>query len=208
MNLSSNHIMTMFLTFTLAGCVSHPLKQDSFRQAQWETKVQIKDLRENKNRSLAIDVYAIKNDRARLEVTAFLGFQVASLVMSSSEISYAVYPEKKFYFGKNSETAFQNVLKFPLHPMNLINIAFDEPIRGAGWSCARDAAGAIESCENQRKQLKALWAARKDGAKKVLITGPQFEMQWYFYPPKTEVQFKSDLFTLKQPNGFKAIQIN
>lgn len=203
-----NAFFMIVLTLFLSGCVTKTVKEGSFQKAQWETKALIKNQKENKTQSLNIDIFAIKNERARFEITALLGFQVASLVMSPSEISYAVYPQKAFYYGRNSERAFVNVIGMPLHPMNLTNIAFDEPVRGPGWKCGLDPAGLIYQCENLAKKTRVEWLDRKEGQKKVVITAPQFEMQWLFSSPKTEVQFKSDLFTLRQPQGFKAIQLN
>ena len=168
----------------------------------------IRDLQKNKTQSVSIDILALKNDRARFEITALLGFKVASLVMSQKEISYALYPQKVFYFGRNSETAFAKVLDLPLHPMNLTNIAFDEPVRGPGWKCQLDMAGMISTCQNAARNIVVEWTDRVDGRKKVLIKSPEFEMQWAFMAPQTEVQFKNETFTLVQPQGFKAVQIN
>ncbi|MFV8256753.1 hypothetical protein ACNQKP_03045 [Bdellovibrio bacteriovorus] len=196
------------LTLFLSGCVTKTVKEGAFQKAQWETKALIKNQKENKTQSLNIDIFAIKNERARFEITALLGFQVASVVMSPTEISYAVYPQKTFFYGRNTERAFANVIGMPLHPMNLANIAFDEPVRGPGWKCGLDPAGLIYQCENIAKQTRVEWLDRKEGQKKVVITAPQFEMQWHFEAPKTEVQFKPELFTLRQPQGFKAIQLN
>ncbi|MFS4458744.1 hypothetical protein [Bdellovibrio sp. HCB2-146] len=198
----------MFFCLTLVGCASKSVREGAYQKAQWETKAMVKDFRQNKTQSLNIDIYAIKNERARFEITALLGFQVASLVMSPQEISYIIYPQKKFFSGRNSERAVENMIGLPLHPMNLTAIAFDEPVRGRGWACAVDGQGWIASCENKERSMVVHWLNRSEGAKKVVITAPQFEMQWQFEAPQTEVQFKSELFTLKQPEGFKAIQIN
>lgn len=208
MNNSIKYFLTLFLTFSVSACVTKTVKEGAFQKAQWETKALIKDQRENKTQSLNIDIFAIKNERARFEITALLGFQVASLVMSPSEISYIIYPQKTFFYGRNSERAFTRMIDLTLHPMNLANIAFDEPVRGPGWKCGLDATGSISHCENIQRGMRVTWGERVEGKKKVVITAPQFEMQWQFYAPQTEVQFKNDLFTLKQPSGFKAIQIN
>lgn len=193
--------------FLLSSCVSKPIAQvDGLYKAQWETKALIKNLSDDKTRSLNIDIYAIRNERARFEISGLLGFQVASLVMSPTEISYILHTQKTFYYGKNSEKAFKHLIDLPLHPMNLAKIAFDEPIQGPGWKCDY-ADMKISQCENSQNQIRVLWADRKDGQKKVLISAPHFEMKWQFVSTKTEVQFKPELFTLKQPSGFKAIQI-
>lgn len=208
MNKRINAFLLIVLTVGLFGCVTKTVREGAYQKAQWETKALIKDEKHNKTQSLNIDIYAIKNDRARLEISALLGFQVASLVMSSSEITYAIYPQKSFYYGRNSERAFARMIDLPLHPMNLMNIAFEEPVRGSGWKCGLDSSGFLSQCENKSRALQIVWSDRQEGKKKVVITAPQFEMQWQFSAPQTEVQFKSELFTLKQPAGFKAIQIN
>lgn len=195
--------------FLFVGCVTKPVKKEgTFPKAEWETKALIKNLRENKTQSLSIDIYAIKDRQLRLEIAALMGFQVASLVMNPQEISYVLYSRKTFYQGHNSERAFAHVLNLPLHPMNLTKIAFDEPVEGPGWLCSFDTLGLPSQCENIQKEIRVVWSDRNQGQKKVSIAAPQFEMQWQFSSPKTEVQFKEDLFILKQPPGFKAIQIN
>jgi hypothetical protein len=202
-------LLGLIFCFTAIGCATKTvLREGAFQKAQWETKAMVKDLRQNKNQSLTIDIYAIKNERARFEITALLGYQVASLVMSPQEISYIIYPQKKFFYGKNSERAVQQMIGLPLHPMNLTSIAFDEPVRGRGWQCNIDGQGLIASCENKERAIVVQWLNRSEGSKKVVITAPQFEMQWQFDAPQTEVQFKNELFTLRQPEGFKAIQLN
>lgn len=204
-----NLILILSLGFSgLIGCASKTIQSGSFQKAQWESKALIKDSKQNKNQSVSIDILAIKNDRARFEISALLGIRVASIVMSQREISYALYQQKLFYYGRNSETAFARVLDLPLHPMNLSNIAFDEPIRGVGWKCQLDATGMISACENPGRKLNVQWTERNQGGKKVVINAPDFEMIWIFEAPQTEVQFKNETFTLVQPQGFKAVQIN
>ncbi|MNL04154.1 hypothetical protein D3C87_1247160 [compost metagenome] len=203
-------LLGLIFWFTAMGCATKTVvvREGAFEKAQWETKAMVKDLRQNKNQSLTIDIFAIKNERARFEVTALLGYQVASLVMSAQEISYINYPQKKFFYGKNSERVIQQMIGLPLHPMNLTSIAFDEPVRGRGWQCNVDGQGLIASCENKERAMVVQWLSRSEGSKKVVITAPQFEMQWHFKAPQTEVQFKNELFTLRQPEGFKPIQLN
>ena len=92
--------------------------------------------------------------------------------------------------------------------MSLANIAFEQPIRGSGWKCTEKTGGLIEKCENISHGYAVTWKDRSEGQKVVLITAPQFEMVWKFKSLRTEVQFKNEIFTLKQPEGFKAVQIN
>ncbi|QDK43844.1 hypothetical protein DOM22_01035 [Bdellovibrio sp. ZAP7] len=192
----------------LNACATKPVVEGPLQQAEWETKALIRDMKENKSNSVSIDMMAVKNQRVRLDITAVMGFQVASLVMSPKEIAYAIYPRKEFYYGKNSEKSVERIIGLSLHPMNLANIAFDEPVRGPGWTCEQDSSRILSKCENKQRSIRVEWKDRTEGKKKVVITAPQFEMQWLFKAPQTEVQFKPETFTLKQPDGFKAIQIN
>lgn len=192
----------------MSACATKPVIEAPLQQAEWETKALIRDMKENKSNSVSIDMMAVKNQRVRLDITALMGFQVASLVMSPKEIAYAIYPRKEFYYGKNSEKSIERIIGLSLHPMNLANIAFDEPVRGPGWACEHDSSQILSKCENKQRSIRVEWKDRTEGKKKVVITAPQFEMQWLFKAPQTEVQFKPETFTLKQPDGFKAIQIN
>lgn len=204
-----NLFLALALPLIFSACATKPLKTEGLQNAQWESKALIRDLKANKTQSVNIDVLAVRKDRARFEITALLGFQVASVVMTNNDMAYIIYPQKTFSYGKASEAAFSKLLNLPLHPMNLSNIAFEDPIQGPGWRCFRDVnTGLISSCENKERMLSVEWLERNKGSKKVLIKAPQFEMQWHFDPPQTDVQFKSETFSLKQPNGFKAVQIN
>ncbi|UYL10369.1 hypothetical protein B9G69_007220 [Bdellovibrio sp. SKB1291214] len=193
----------------LKACASKQVHEGPLQQAEWDTKAMIRDMKENKTQTVSIDLMAVKNQRVRLDVTAMMGFNVASLVMSPKEIAYAIYPKKEFYYGKNSEKSIERIMGLSLHPMNLANIAFEEPVRGPGWICEQDNLKVLSKCENRQRSIRVEWKDRTpEGQKKVVITAPQLEMQWLFKPPQTEVQFKAETFTLKQPDGFKAIQIN
>lgn len=203
-------IIFNFLQF---GCVTQKVIETSkmgigVNSAQWETQAVIKNLSENKNSKVDIDIFAIKNDRARFEISAILGFQVASLVTAPKSVTYINYAEKKYFFSNNSSKNIETALNIPINLSNLSFIAFEQPISGPGWKCYEEPNGILSKCENISKALSVSWMERRQGTKKVVLTAPQFEMQWFFKSPKTNVQFKSDIFSLKQPNGFKAIQIN
>lgn len=207
--MKSNYFLLFFLTVLFTGCVTKPVAPvGAYENAQWESKALIKNLRENKNQSVSIDILAAKDQSMRMEVTALMGYQVASVVVNPAEVSYINYPQKVFYSGANTENAIARVLNLSLHPLNLSKIAFEQPLSGTGWKCSLDTMGLISHCDNLQKKISVKWSDRNQGQKKVTITAPQFEMLWHFEAPQTKVEFKEGLFTLKQPQGFKAIQIN
>ncbi len=92
--------------------------------------------------------------------------------MSPSEILYVIYPQKAFFYGRNSERAFSRMIDLTLHPMNLANIAFDEPVRGPGWKCGLDTAGLLSQCENLQKGNSCCVVGSQRGKKESHYYGP------------------------------------
>ncbi|RYZ85088.1 MAG: hypothetical protein EOP06_16865 [Proteobacteria bacterium] len=195
----------------LASCATQPKPMISGKEiskAQWETKAVVRDLKANKSHSLSIDVLADYPQNFRMEVSALMGVQVASLVLSDQNIKYVLYHQKRAYEGKATEASFLPLMNVPLHPVNFMNVALDKPMQGSGWSCARGADKMVSECQQEARGIKVQWSDRTvEGQKKVLITGPTFEMRWLFKPPQTDVQFKEQTFRLEAPAEFKSIQL-
>lgn len=191
------------------SCTSAPKKEvpmGAIVQARWETKLRVKDLKKEKTNSVSVDVLGKRGGPFRMEASAILGYPVASYVMDQSGFKCAVYPEKKFYEGNLSEEALQPLLKVPMSPVVLRQIAFDEPLSGSVWKCAKGADGHVESCVSAASQTKVAW--KREGANRsVRIEAPGFEMDWVFGLPQTDVQFKEGTFHLEAPQGFKVIRL-
>ncbi len=205
-------IFLLVISVYLASCATQPPKElpagAGSGRAQWETKAVVNDLKANKSHTLDIDVLAQYPKSFRMEVSALLGAHVASLVLNGQEVKYALFTQKKFFQGKASEASFLPLMNIPLHPANFMNLAYDRPLRGSGWVCTNSAAGKVAECAQESRGLKVVWSDRTpEGQKKVLITGPAFEMRWLFKPPQTEVQFKDETFRLEAPDEFKTIQL-
>jgi hypothetical protein len=197
----------------LISCGTHPVKPPSvpgalLQKAQWETKAVIRDLKANKSHSVDIDILGDYPGKLRMEVSALMGVQMASLALVDEEIRYAIYPKKQFFQGKANEGSFLPLMNVPLHPRNFMSIAYDVPMRGAGWVCTKGTGNLLSECNQAGRGIKVQWSERTpEGQKKVLITGPTFEMRWLFRPPQTEVQFKDETFLLEAPSEFKIIQL-
>lgn len=196
----------------LVSCGTSPKKASlpagAIREAQWETKAVVRDLKANKTHSVDIDILADYPERLRMEVSALMGMQVASLALNQEDIQYVVYTQKKSFSGKANEGSFMPLMNIPLHPRNFMSVAFDTPITGPGWACMNGSDNLVSECSQAARKIKVQWSDRTaEGQKKVLIAGPTFEMRWLFRPPKTEVQFKDDTFRLEAPAEFKTIQL-
>ena len=97
-------------------------------QALWETKAQIRQIKENRVHNLSIDAFAIKNNKLRLEVSAALGIKVASVVIDREKVQAIIPSEKKFYTGVASQEVLTRALKLPIHPNIFYAMIFDQEI--------------------------------------------------------------------------------
>lgn len=190
--------------FVLASCASAPKAPVSLTgvdKARWETKIKVKDLKTEKTQSVSLDLLGEKNGRLRMEATALMGFPVASYVLAGGEFRCAVYNQKRYYAGPASAESMRTLLKVDLSPGLFRDVAFEQ--EPAGWTCRKDAVG-VQACT--KGDLAVTWE-RMAGGKKVHIASPQFEIDWVFGAPKTEVQFKQDSFHLEPPQGFQIIRL-
>jgi len=204
-----NGILLFIGMMALTACQSRQTAPTThFQKAKWETIAQINDLKRNKNHRVSIDVLAIKNEKMRMEVTATLGYQVASVLINREGFKAAVYPQKKFYQGNLSDRAFSDALNMPVSPRALFAIAFDEPITGQGWSCEKDAESMPKKCVQANSQIQVEWTKKNDGTKLVKITSPRIEMSWFFKNPELNFEEKPELFNLNVPNGYQVISTN
>jgi hypothetical protein len=193
------------------GCQSAPKKGEMFTPAaptvKWETKAQLKDFKQNKTDNLSIDIVAIQDSHARLEVAATMGYPVASIVTSPKQMRMAVYTQKKFFWGPNNENALKPALGISIDPKIFHNIIFDTPIKG--WTCENNQAGQVSVCKKSSPsgEMVVAWPERKDGSKRVIIRAPQFEMQWLFKSHNVVSQLAKETFQLEPPKGYKVISL-
>lgn len=199
-----NILWILSSVFVMASCATAPKAPVSFSgvdKARWETKIKVKDLKNEKTQSVSLDLLGEKNGRLRMEATALMGFPVASYVLSGDEFRCAVYNQKRYYEGPANAESMRTLLKVDLSPALFREIAFEQ--EPAGWACRKDAVG-VQACT--KGDMAVTWE-RVAGGKKVHIASPQFEIDWVFGAPKTEVQVKQDSFNLVPPQGFQIIRL-
>src|SRR4051794_27615863 len=95
--------LLLLLPLLFLSCQTTPKKGEMFTPTapavKWETKAQLKDFKQNKTDNLTIDIVAIKDSHTRIEVSATMGYPVASIVTSPKNLRMALYTQKKFYWG-------------------------------------------------------------------------------------------------------------
>ncbi len=170
----------------------------------WETKASVRDIRKNKTNQLTIDLVAIKNLKLRMEASATLGYQVGSLVMTTTDFVAVIYPQKKIFKGPLNEQSLGKTFNIPIPPSALYAIAFEEAIRGKNWKCQYDANKLISQCENGLSKVE--WLNRKENSKLVKITSATIEMSWFFKAPERK-EITPELFIAELPSGYQTLEI-
>lgn len=190
----------------MTGCASKVKTSDQVALRTWESQAQMRDLKKNKTQNVNIEIFADAQRQMRIEVTAIMGYRVASVVMSPEKWGAAIYPQKRFYYGENQDQSLQSLVQIPLAPSDLRNLLWGQSL-GREWKCSGQPMTPSQ-CEKNQGEVQIKWMDRTPEKQVLHVVSPQFEMKWSLKAPQTEVQFKADLFTLSQPKGFKAIQLN
>ncbi len=200
-----NKILLIASILALIGCQTTPIAPTgSFQKGKWETMAQINELKPKKTHRVSIDILAVKNEKMRMEITATLGYRVASILLDREGYKAAIYPQKKFYQGTD-ENAFAQVSKLPISSRALFSIVFDEPIVGPGWACGKETATLPKKCVQASSRIQVEWFKKPNGAKLVKVTSPKVEMNWFFQNPDVNFAEKPELFNLNVPEGYQVI---
>lgn len=141
-----------------------------------------------------------------MEITGTLGVSVASVLLMPQNISYVIYTEKQYASGP-----FHAKTLYPIFKKNIDPLVFWRVLHG------QSPASELMTCENNAEQKPLLCADRQgtqvkwiyDGAKarRIDITGENFEMNWIFKSEKIFNSYHNETFVLKKPSGYSEITI-
>lgn len=177
-------------------------------QGHWETKAQVKDLKNQKTNFLQIDFVAIRPDKLRAEVTGTLGVSVATLTLNKGQIQMANHNQKKYYSGKISDRVLSSIFGIHLDPRILLFALFDEPLPEKSFQCSLDAQGLVQECKGKQMDLTLRWSERNGELKRVVISRADFEVQILVKDFTTKVQESVDLFKIEPPAAYKSYQLD
>jgi hypothetical protein len=211
-------IKKLFLIFNfsiLLSCGSGSVKTDSMSEVlSLSTKAQITDKISATTNSVNIDIFLKKNTAIRMEVTALLGYEVGSLLMTRSDLQYAVHPDKYFVQGPLVGRTLKPLFKQEIEPQVLWSLIQGESLRSRGFRCQQQKAAHIEICKNvlatveveQRGELGPDGAST-DGQKKVTIENSRIKFIWIFKSQETLSEYQNETFVLERPKGYKLLTI-
>lgn len=130
-------------SFLMTGCTSTQEKPQTGDIEYVESKALIEDKTKSSSNSASIDLFYLKDDVIRMEVTAVLGYRLGSLVMNQQKVSYALHPQKAFVEGPFAARTMKPLFRQDLDPKLIWAVVFDRDLRGYGFTCANGAANTV-----------------------------------------------------------------
>ena len=199
------------LALLFSGCATHnagPVVGKSADAVLLETKAQIKDIKADESHTAKIEIIVLPQQAIRLEVTALLGFPVASIVLTPKLIQYSLHTTKQFAEGPFSARTMYPVFKQNIDPRILWNVIHNRSPESADIACTKDASGRPIQCLAANNIVVTWTYDPTDRAqKRIEIRNPQFEMIWVF---KSQSAFKlsqNETFVLKKPDDYQVIRL-
>ena len=198
----------------LTGCVSNSISSavgdDSFI---FSTKAQITDKTQDTTNNVSIDIFLKKNTAFRLEVTALLGYQVGSLLMTRSSLQYAVHPQKIFVHGPMAGRTLKPLFKQEIEPQILWSLINDDDLNLRGFKCIKPQAS-MQICKSSQADLEIEQRGdldnhgiSKEGLKKITLENKNLKMIWIFKSKQLLSSSQNETFVLNRPKEYKLIAI-
>jgi hypothetical protein len=168
-----------------------------------ETKAQVKNGTDSNN--VKIDIALSPNKVIRMEVTALLGYRVASVLMTPQRIQYAIHTNQTYGEGAfNAKTMFP-IFKQYVDPRLIWRVVNNQNPQNQELSCQVDEKQRPISCAGPNGST-VKWTYEEPPQKRIEIKAGKFEMNWLFKDQKV-LESQSETFVLKKPDGYKEILI-
>lgn len=168
----------------------------------WEAKALVRNLQINKSQVVNLDFVGQKPWPIRLEVTASMGFHLASLIFSKEKVQYMLTRQKKYFSGPMSDKSLEPLLGVELEPQVLTSVLYDDV--PSEWLC--------QQVEKQRvcntpSGARVAWLNNDEVKKLIQVEGRGFNVQLSFssYEPLSE--FDQSKFKLKVPEDYKRYRL-
>lgn len=197
----------MFIVVGLAGCASAPKRVSNFSQGQWRAKALVKDKEQGRSYIVNLNFNAVKNQKARMDVTSALGTGVAALVVENNEVRYLLVDSKRYYYGSPQPDVMRPILSVPFDPRWLHNLLFEMPIPDKSWSCSEGKDGWLQECRDTVSGAVVTWSNRHGDKKTVQIDHAKASLQINVQSFKPKVEDRKNLFVLEAPDGYQKLRV-
>ncbi len=210
------NLFLICIGFLMFSCQIAPTTSVDAKSAIWnlDTKAQITDKTNQTTNNVNIDIFLKKNEMIRMEVTAVLGYEVGSLLMTRSGLQYAVHPQKLFIQGPLAGRTLKPLFKQEIDPVILWSLIHNQSLKLRGFQCST-AATLVEICKNnlatveieQRGEIGSDGQST-DGQKKVTLENNNIKMVWIFKSIQMAAKAsQNETFVLVKPKEYKLITI-
>ena len=205
--LKNNLVILLPLFALLSACRSTPVRMANLNEGNWRAKALIKDLEQSRSYIVNLNINAVRDERARMDVVSALGTGVASLLADAKEVRYVLLDSKRYYFGNPSPEVMKPILAIPFDPRWLHNIMFEVALPEKTWTCSKDAEGWMKDCKDSATGLKITWSARQGEKKTILIEHHKATVQINVQSFKPKVEDRKNLFQLEAPAGYQKLRV-
>ncbi len=195
--------LNLLIGLILTSCASEKVQVvSSSTPLLIETKAQVKNAKESNN--VKIDIALAPNRMIRMEVTAVLGYRVASVVMTPQKIQYAIHTNQTYGEGPFSARTLFPVFKQNIDPRIIWRVVNSQNPQSPDLNCQAD--------ENQRPLFctgpngsTVKWTYDEPPHRRIEIKSGAFEMNWLFKDQRVLPESQTETFVLKKPEGYKEI---
>jgi hypothetical protein len=198
-------VFSSLVLINFLGCVSKPIKLIGENQAVTiNSKAQIKN--EDEINNIKIEIALLPKKAIRLEITATLGVSVASVLMTTNQISYALHTTKQFVTGPFHEKTLNLIFKKNIDPRWLWRIINDQAMTNINLTCSLNADSKPVLCSSvDGSTIK--WTYEDFPRKRIDIVSNRFEMSWLFRDISPLNKDQNETFVLKKPEAYQEIII-
>lgn len=169
-----------------------------------ETKAQVKNGTESNN--VKIEIALAPNKMIRMEVTAMLGYRVASVLLTPQKIQYAIHTNQTYGEGNFSAKTMYPIFKQYIDPRIIWRVINNQNPQSQDLVCQTDEKQRPVLC-NGPQASTVKWTYEEAPLRRIEIKSGKFEMNWLFKEQKILGDSQTETFVLKKPEGYKEIQI-
>ncbi len=169
-----------------------------------QTKAQVKNGSESNN--VKIEIALVPNKMIRMEVTALLGYRVASVVLTPQKIQYAIHTNQTYGEGNFSARTMFPIFKQLIDPRIIWRVINSQNPQSQDLVCQTDEKQRPISC-NGPQASTVKWTYEEPPVRRIEIKSGKFEMNWLFKEQKVLTDSQTETFVLKKPEGYKEIQL-
>ncbi len=194
------------LLFLVSGCATtENQKSISDNEAVLiQSKAMIKD--QNESNTVKIEIALLPRKAIRLEITGSLGISVASVLLTPSEISYAIHTTKQYATGPFNEKSLYPIFRKNIDPRILWRIINNQPMTNLNLKCSMTGDMKPSKCEaTDGTTIK--WTYDQPPFKRVDFISNRFEMSWIFRDQSLLGSYQNETFVLKKPDSYQEIII-